>query len=69
MADSRDSAAAGTAARAQRATADTNAAARDEAWRAFITHTGDCAHCRTTGADCQDAVILKQAWRDARVAA
>lgn len=66
MADSKGAATAGTAARAQRATA---AAARDEAWRKFIEHTGDCTHCRTTGADCQDAVILKRVWRDATKAA
>lgn len=66
MQDSTDSAAPGTVARAHRATA---IAARDEAWRAFIIHTGDCAHCITTGRDCDTAAILKQAWRDAKAGA
>lgn len=67
MADPTDSAATGTVARAQRATA---AAARDEAWRKFIEHTTrDCDRCRTTGIDCRRAAILKQAWREARDAA
>ena len=66
MTDPTDSAATGTVARAQRATA---IAARDEAWRAFIIHTGDCAHCITTGLNCDTAAILKQAWREARDAA
>ena len=66
MADSTDAAAAGTVARGQRATL---AAAIDETWRAFITHTQACTQCRATGLDCEPAAALKQAWRDARGAA
>lgn len=70
MPDSTETSAAGTAARAQRATAAAAIAARDEAWRAYIKHTtGDCDHCRTTGIDCQHAAILKRTWRDSRDAA
>lgn len=55
----------GPAARTLRATALSVA----EAYRQFIAHAQDCDTCRTTGADCEGAVSLKQIWRDAREAA
>ncbi|MFD6798519.1 hypothetical protein [Streptomyces cyaneofuscatus] len=41
-------------------------AAVQAAYSAFIRHSQVCAPCRKTGADCADAVTLRQAWRDAR---
>lgn len=73
MADSRDRAPgseeAGTAAHAHRATLHTAVAARDQAYRAFITHAQGCDDCITIGVDCQLAAQLKQIWRDARAEA
>ncbi|MEU6615297.1 hypothetical protein [Streptomyces parvus] len=43
-------------------------AAVQAAYSAFIRHTQACAPCRTTGADCETAAELRQAWRDARAA-
>lgn len=43
-------------------------AAVQAAYSAFIRHTQACAPCRKDGADCPDAVQLRQAWRDARAA-
>lgn len=36
------------------------------AYGRFIRHTQLCTECRTTGVDCDDAVDLKAAWREAR---
>ncbi|MEU3203584.1 hypothetical protein ABZ702_06805 [Streptomyces cyaneofuscatus] len=41
-------------------------AAVQVAYSAFIRHTQVCTPCRKTGADCADAVTLRQAWRDAK---
>lgn len=66
MPDSTETSAAGAEARGQRAA---TAAATDEAWRAFITHTQACDTCRSSGLDCDLGAELKQIWRTARKAA
>ncbi|WP_328902277.1 hypothetical protein OHR86_22310 [Streptomyces sp. NBC_00441] len=38
------------------------------AYGRFIRHTQLCLSCRQTGVDCEDAVELKAAWREARQA-
>ncbi|WP_371624032.1 hypothetical protein OG245_15075 [Streptomyces sp. NBC_01116] len=38
------------------------------AYAAFIEHTQLCEPCRKDGADCPDAALLRQAWRDAKTA-
>lgn len=38
------------------------------AYSKFIEHTQLCEPCRKDGADCPDAVLLRQAWRDAKKA-
>ncbi len=43
-------------------------AAVQTAYAAFIRHTQLCPPCRETGADCEAAANLRQAWRDARAA-
>lgn len=52
----------GPVSRALRAlTADADRAGRD-----FMDHTQACDDCRRTGLDCEQAAVLKEAWRTAR---